>query len=237
MQAIEPSNRAGAGDEAQVPLGPPAPLPIEAPPPSELSTRPSTELSTETTTPSVTQNAEPNAAPDAELADESPSPMLSMVLLGVAAFALFTVIMRTYRRRGGSRARAEASAAERIAEIRADAHDRSGADDASAEAVDLITSLIAQLDARAARLETLVERAEHAIAQLDESPGSPRRPHADTPISRIVPDAAEAPRVSDSIHQRVYDLADAGQGPVDIARALGQPTGQIELILALRRRA
>lgn len=38
----------------------------------------------------------------------------------------------------------------------------------------------------------------------------------------------------DPLHNRVYDLADSGLDPIAIARETGQPTGQIELILALR---
>jgi hypothetical protein len=37
------------------------------------------------------------------------------------------------------------------------------------------------------------------------------------------------------LHQQVYGMADAGLGAVDIARATGLPTGQVELILNLRK--
>jgi hypothetical protein len=39
----------------------------------------------------------------------------------------------------------------------------------------------------------------------------------------------------DPLHRKVYDLADQGLTPVDIARRIEKPTGQVELILALRR--
>ena len=38
----------------------------------------------------------------------------------------------------------------------------------------------------------------------------------------------------DPRHAQIYALADQGHGPRDIARELGRPTGEIELILALR---
>jgi DNA-binding NarL/FixJ family response regulator len=38
----------------------------------------------------------------------------------------------------------------------------------------------------------------------------------------------------DPRHAQVYDLADEGLSPPEIARQLGRPSGEIELILALR---
>ena len=40
---------------------------------------------------------------------------------------------------------------------------------------------------------------------------------------------------TDPLHRRVYELADAGKDVLTIAREIGKPTGQVELILALRR--
>ena len=52
------------------------------------------------------------------------------------------------------------------------------------------------------------------------------------------PDAqrsAAAEPALDPFHRRVYALADQGQSSIDIARQLDRPTGQIELVLALRK--
>jgi hypothetical protein len=40
----------------------------------------------------------------------------------------------------------------------------------------------------------------------------------------------------DPRYAEVYDLADEGQTPQDIARHTGRPRGEVELILALRGR-
>ncbi len=49
--------------------------------------------------------------------------------------------------------------------------------------------------------------------------------------------APAQPRVSlDPLTEAVYELADKGQNPIDIARALEEQTGKIELILSLRGR-
>lgn len=46
-------------------------------------------------------------------------------------------------------------------------------------------------------------------------------------------DASQAP--SDPVHRRVWALADDGMPPIEIARSLNQPVGQVELILNLRK--
>ncbi len=50
----------------------------------------------------------------------------------------------------------------------------------------------------------------------------------------IAHDAAEA---LSRRYAPIWDLADAGEAPSAIARTTGQPIGQVELILALRRQA
>ena len=51
---------------------------------------------------------------------------------------------------------------------------------------------------------------------------------------------AKAQEAAEALERRfrpVWDLADSGQAIDAIARATGQPIGQVELILALRRQA
>lgn len=223
-----------------IPIGPPAPAlvpggatiaeggtapPTDAPPPAPESVAAAVEAETPL---------------GVEPAGEDPG-LLPTILMGVAAFALFSVVLRGYLRR--SRERSEASgveAGERIAAIREAAAAREAPGQSAAETVDLISSLVAQLDARAVRLERLVDHAEAAISRLERAQGL-------MPLDEEA--RAEAPRVDrtarpheglsniDPMHRRVYELADAGREPVAIAQELGQPTGQVELILALRRRA
>ncbi|MEM9373835.1 MAG: hypothetical protein AAGA55_09340 [Planctomycetota bacterium] len=45
----------------------------------------------------------------------------------------------------------------------------------------------------------------------------------------------DEPRAADPTHRRIWELSDDGLPPVEIARTLNQPIGQIELILNLRR--
>jgi hypothetical protein len=103
-----------------------------------------------------------------------------------------------------------------------------------------------QLDVRTARLETLLAQADDRIAALEKQlaarpaaaieakpaashTAAPAPAHASTPFERL-----EAPGMQ---HRDVYTLADSGLTPVQIAQKLGKPTGQVELILNLRRAA
>lgn len=97
-----------------------------------------------------------------------------------------------------------------------------------------LDQLIQDLDARSSRLEDLIARAEEKIGVLQQAVASPARELVESK-PRQRPMIAE-PLISDPVHQQVYQLSDAGYSPVDIARRLQQPTGQVELILALRAR-
>ena len=60
-------------------------------------------------------------------------------------------------------------------------------------------------------------------------PSGSRRTGSNHPAHR-----SQAAAEGDPLHERVYRLSDDGLDAVQIARQTGQPTGQIELILALR---
>ena len=114
------------------------------------------------------------------------------------------------------------------------------------ELSEMTRQMTAQIDTRAARLDALIHEADEKISTLRslgheplsregphgvlieakalESDAIPMRP-AEDPVSSVDPRYAE-----------VYDLADEGQTPQDIARHTGRPRGEVELILALRGR-
>ncbi len=87
-------------------------------------------------------------------------------------------------------------------------------------------SVSAQIDMRFAKLETAIQDADRRITALNrltrrlaERNGQP------------VPDA----EAHDLRHEIVYELADAGLTPIEIARDTGKTPGEIELILNLRK--
>lgn len=111
------------------------------------------------------------------------------------------------------------------------------------ELSEMARQVTAGLDTRAAKLDALIREADDKIAALsalqrsanisrpDDSPAEPPA------ISMVVPPAAPPCAYEpDPRHAEVYDLADQGRTPSQIAGLLGRPNGEIELILALRPR-
>ena len=106
----------------------------------------------------------------------------------------------------------------------------------------------AQVDNRATKLEILLQEADAKIARLEQltglstqpppaDPASSRDsnpltvPHADSPSSapsHSTPTDPPDPRA------QIYDLADRGHSPREIAQLLNTQPGEIELILNLR---
>lgn len=147
-----------------------------------------------------------------------------------------------------------------VAQMRETIQDRQAEGERAAQVAEIVRDLAARLETRAARLEALLdqadERIEHLEARLAASttarqlPGADHAPapngtHPPAPTNGEAdgwqdPDAEPAGRPSDPspadpLHQDVYELADNGHSPLDIARRLEQQVGTIELILALRR--
>lgn len=84
----------------------------------------------------------------------------------------------------------------------------------------LAATVADDLDKRAERLERLIAQADSIAQTQEQAPTSPQRPATLPPV--------------DDLTQRVFTLADQGRTPVQIAQALRQPVGNVELMLALR---
>ena len=141
-----------------------------------------------------------------------------MIFMAVGMAALAYTVMRMIRKNRRT-PRDARSGSEVISDLRTEAQFR-GREQLTtlmADATELTQRLCAQLDAKAERLEQLLAEADRRLADLD---------HRDA-----------APPEQASMSARVHALADRGLTAVQIAQETGQPTGQIELILALRRRA
>jgi hypothetical protein len=122
------------------------------------------------------------------------------------------------------------------------------------ELSEMARQMTAQLDTRTAKLELLLKEADEKILLLKRAGVDGRRnmaageldPDQDAetaaaaalegvivearaPLHAAMPEPQLDPR-----HSQVYDLADEGHSPQEIARELERPSGEIELILALR---
>jgi hypothetical protein len=119
------------------------------------------------------------------------------------------------------------------------------------ELSEMARQVTAQLDTRATKLELLMKEADEKIETLRALQGSAPPPRAQTPVSPAIRqsiaehealmqplDAPPPPPPEPAIdprHAEIYAMADQGRTPVDIASRLGRPSGEIELILALRQ--
>jgi hypothetical protein len=122
------------------------------------------------------------------------------------------------------------------------ARDRPGdAQGHSAQLVETARRLSAQLDNKAERLELLIRQADERIARFSEAvpagrhtTGEPPPGQEPTATPQSPPPGAGEPPRSDPLTRAVYELADAGRSPVEIAQQLDEQVGKVELILALR---
>jgi hypothetical protein len=126
---------------------------------------------------------------------------------------------------------------------------------------EMLRRMSAQLDTRAAKLEILMKEADEKLQRLEKlvrtpDPAAARdagmaQASAATPTQEVATIAADSavpegtveaieaggnapPAGSDRRHADVYDLADRGQTPQQIAQQINRPAGEVELILALR---
>lgn len=105
------------------------------------------------------------------------------------------------------------------------------AGDVTGDARELMDRLAVELDARAERLERLIARADDRIRSLESRTPGRTAQAAPAPAVEPKPRPAEvAPG-----HREVHELADRGLSPVQIAQRTGRPTGEVELVLSLRR--
>lgn len=100
-------------------------------------------------------------------------------------------------------------------------------DELIVELQELSRRISAEIDTRFAKLEAVIRDADRRIAVLHRlNRGAGGASVASTPGA-----TAEV----DGRHSVIYELADAGFSPVEIARELGRTPGEVELILNLRK--
>lgn len=159
------------------------------------------------------------------------------LILGFGVFLMIYVVIRPFLRRktdpmdkpAFSRSLSQQRAVERQME------------NLLVELSEMTRQMSAQLDTRATKLEMLLNEADAKIALLRqlkqnlESSGTFSRKtdgsENTSPVRSIEPDEM------DPIHAQVYTLADEGKTVSQIASTLARPSGEIELILALRQRS
>lgn len=173
----------------------------------------------------------------------------ALMAAGVALMTL--VLLRRLWRRG--KRRRSSGARKPVAARREDADraSRERLDRVMVEVQELTRLCAAQMENRALRLERLIQEADEKIRRLEGMGGEgsdrlyeyrgaargdamlrgPAREERSAPGSGLLADDG-----IDPVTRRVYEMADRGEGPVQIASALEEHVGKVELILALRGR-
>jgi len=165
-------------------------------------------------------------------------PSTLMALAG-AVILSFTLLRILARQRAAAR-HEPSPASDRIREIRQRASAQRGpVEEVMADAVELTNRLAAQLDNRAERIEQLLDEAHEAADRLERALDRASRVR-ENGLARAAPSSDSAsrgidPGPSDGVHAQIYRLADEGLDASAIAHETGQPRGQVELVLALRR--
>jgi hypothetical protein len=167
-------------------------------------------------------------------------PSLPTLLFSLGIVVLLLTVILTLRRRLRRMAPgAELSPRERIERLRSGgapprnawaARASESVGSLMADAEELTRRLAAVMDDRAARLESLLARAEQAAERIEHALGVAEPHGAEPRLSETRPGAAAA----DPVSHEIYTLADEGMEPVEIARRLEEHVGKVELILALR---
>lgn len=182
------------------------------------------------------------ATPTERTPNEMLIPML--VVLGIVIMAIMlgmSMRAKIARRQGEA-----LSPRERLDQIKADAEQRAKRQGLAPESLEIAQSLATLLDTKSARLELLLEEAEHRIAQLESlvREAAPTQQEVSEPAPPVAsPRDVPPPRRTahanadsvDPLSRSVYELADTGRTPVQIAQQLDEQVGKVELILALRQ--
>ncbi len=160
-----------------------------------------------------------------------------MLVLGVVLIT--TSMLMMFRKRRKSRAPVPTSL-ETVERMRQQRGMRGDLEELMVEIEQLSKRFATQLNAKSIELEQLIEEADQRIAQLQQVRGQPGSAVRDTltmdaysPSPGSGSPASQTP-ADDPLTKSVYELADQGLTPEQIAQRVGEHVGKVELILALR---
>lgn len=175
--------------------------------------------------------------------DGSSNPLAQVLMVAGVALLLFLAVVngrKHLRRRQQEPALTPHEKVERIKQTHGMKNDLR---DMMVELEDLTRRFSAQLDAKAVRLERLIEEADARITQLERA-GRSAGESANREAARVTTVAGKGAEAAsgdgtpaeplDPLTRNVYELADAGHEPLAIAKQLDEHVGKVELILALR---
>lgn len=186
----------------------------------------------------------PNAG-SLEILALSQTTLLTAALFGAGiAVLVVPLLVRWLKRRPGV-GLAPPSVHARVDALSRLARDRESLETLMKDVRELTRLCAQQLDSRAERIEKLLAQADERIQRL-EAPAGVRREAPLVESKPAVPSRARpgartgfsgdtgSEHSQDPLARQVYELADQGRTPVEIAGSLEEHVGKVELILALR---
>jgi hypothetical protein len=152
----------------------------------------------------------------------------TLIFMAVAFIAIILMMRGITRRIRGKSAMTSREAEARIPSLREQMDVRNNLQKLLVDLQELARQINGHIDTRFCKLEVLLKEADRKIQQL-EMMGLKGK--------SSLPEAAPGPRAekSDPGRELIYKLADGGKSSLEIARELNKNTGEIELILSLRR--
>ena len=161
-----------------------------------------------------------------------------MALIGMIVAATFLMLLSISRRRREGGPSPRAYARELTGRLREEKAIQSDTAEITLRLQEVAREINAQLDAKFIRLEQCIAEADRRIEHVERS-ASPAAPRTTLDVTvgedstdlRPVP---EPPR-KDQARERIHAMLDRGMPSPDIARAVGKPLGEVELMAALRK--
>ena len=159
---------------------------------------------------------------------------LAVMLLIVVATAL--ILIRTRHKIRAAQLRSGPHVREQYQRLSEEQARRRDLDETILQLDQLARQVGAMIDTKYAKLEVAIRDADRRIEQLSKLTRA-REGSAglDVTIGEDEPAGSAVEEVNDEQRAAVYRLADEGKSALEIAQALSQPAGEVELILALRR--
>jgi hypothetical protein len=162
-----------------------------------------------------------------------------IVMLVLAVICLTAVMVATRRRIRDSQRQPSHTARERFTQRQEQSRSVRDIEQVMLELDQLSRQIHGRIDTKLARLEAVIRDADARIEKLtglaDKADG---RPQFEITLDEEQPHECQvddpAPP-TDERHQDVFQLAERGLSPLEIAQKLDRPVGEIELILALQQ--
>lgn len=157
------------------------------------------------------------------LAQEKPISPLAGMLFSVGIMLILLGVWSSLRKKLRNPDRYPPPPAERIERLKQRHGAKASIESLMVDAEELTRRLAAHLDNKAERIEILLNESKQVLARLESATENAAGGHP------------SAPRVlEDPTTRSIYDLADKGCSPIEIAESLEEQVGKVELVLALR---